>query len=84
VGYAEFLVKPNIWEFLRKTDGTYAVSRNSELLFDSIPEKLFEWEICVRYGFCGGECRQICEHLKNHEKCTVDLSSSSPTHLAVS
>ena len=84
MSYAEFPMKLKIWEFLRKPDGTYAVSRNGELLSDSIPEKSFEWEICVRYGFCGRECRQICEHLKHHEKCTVDLNSSSPTHLAVS
>ena len=81
---AELLMKPNIWEFVRKPDGTYAVSRSGELLSDSIPERSFEWETCVRYGFCGWECRQICEHLEHHEKCTVDLSSSSPNHLAVS
>jgi len=32
----------NIWEFLRKPDGTYAVSHNGKLLSDSIPEKWFE------------------------------------------
>jgi hypothetical protein len=35
-------MKPNIWEFLRKPDGTYAVSHNGKHLSDSIPEKWFE------------------------------------------
>ena len=74
----------NIWEFLRKPDGTYAVSHNGKLLSDSIPEKWFENQICEQYGFCGREYQDILEQLDRSEKCTVDLSSSSPTHLAMS
>jgi len=44
----------NIWEFLRKPDGTYAVSHNGKLLSDSIPEKWFESQICEHYGFAAG------------------------------
>jgi len=47
-------MKQNVWEFLRRPDGTYAVSHNGTLLSDSIPEKWLESEICERYGFCGG------------------------------
>ena len=77
-------MKPNIWEFLRKSDGTYAVSHNGKLLFDSIPEEQFESEICERYGFCGKECDDICGQINRCGKCTVDLSSSTPTQLAIS
>lgn len=77
-------MKPNIWEFLRKADGTYAASHNGTPLSDSIPEEWFEAEICERYGFCGRECHEICDQLKHCGKCTVDLSSSIPTHLAIS
>ena len=31
-------MKQNIWEFLKKPDGTYAVYHNDNLLSDSIPE----------------------------------------------
>jgi hypothetical protein len=38
----------HIWEFLRKSDGTYAVPYNGKLLSDSIPEKWFKSQICER------------------------------------
>ena len=74
----------NIWEFARKPDGTYAVSHNGKLLSDSVPEEWFESEMCERYGFCGREYHDIREQLSRRGKCIVDLSSSSPTHLAIS
>jgi hypothetical protein len=80
---ATFLMKPNIWEFLRKPDGTYAVSHNGKMLSDSIPEKNLNDELCVRYGFCGHEYDAIFGRLTRSSKCTVDLNSSSPTHLCI-
>ena len=77
-------MKPNIWEFLRKPDGTFAVFHNGELLSDSIPDKWFESQVCEHYGFCGREYRDIRGQLELSGKCTVDLSSSGPTHLAIS
>ena len=76
--YAEFHLKPNIWEFLRKADGTYVVS----LLSDSILEEWFESEICERYGFCDSEYHDIRGQLNRCGKCTANLGSSSRTHLA--
>lgn len=73
-------MKQNIWEFLRKSDGTYAVYHNSNVLSDSIPENRLMEEVCVRYGFCGREYDAICSRLNRFGKCTVDLNSSSPTH----
>jgi hypothetical protein len=56
-------MKQNVWEFLRKHDGTYAVSHGGNLLSDSIPEERLEHEICVRFGFCGQEYDDIRSHL---------------------
>jgi hypothetical protein len=74
----------NIWEFLRRQDGTYAVSHNGKVLSDSISEDALEQEFCVRYGFCGREYDDIRRQLARSDKCTVDLNSSSPSHLAIS
>lgn len=77
-------MKRNIWQFVRKPDGTYTVSHNDKLLSDAIPEMWFESQICQHYGFCGREYREIRDELDRSGKCTVDLSSSSPSHLAIS
>jgi hypothetical protein len=76
-------MKPNVWEFLKKSDGTYSVSHNGKLLSDSIPEDWLESEICERYGFCGKEYEDIRGQLSRCGKCAVDLSSSSPTSSAI-
>ena len=73
---------PNIWEFVSKADGTYSVSHNGKRLSDFIAEEYFEAEICERYGFCGKEINDIRGQLNRCGKCTVDLSSSSPSRLA--
>ena len=77
-------MKSNIWEFLRRPDGTYAVSHNGKLLSDSISENGFQSQICVQYGFCGREYDEIRGQLDRFGKCKVELSSSTPTHLALS
>lgn len=76
-------MKQNIWEFLRSPDGTFAISHNGSLLSDAILEKWLEREICVRYGFCGREYHDIRSQLDRSGRCTVDLGSSSPSHLAI-
>ena len=83
VKYGASLMKQNIWEFLRESDGTYAVYHNGNLLSDSIPAKSLNDAVCVRYGFCGHEYEAICSQLNRSGKCTVDLNSSSPTHLSI-
>ena len=80
----EASMERNIWEFLRRPDGTFAVSHNGKLVSDSIPEKWFESRICAHYGLCGKEYADIRGQLDRSGKCAVDLSSSSPTHLAIS
>lgn len=73
-------MKHNMWEFLRKADGTYSVTHNGKLLFDSIPEKWFAAQISQEYGFCGQESQHIFAELERSGVCTVDLSASDPFH----
>jgi hypothetical protein len=71
-------MKHDIWEFLRRADGTYSITHNGKLLFDSIPEKWLATQICEEYGFCGQEYQFICAALDRSGRFTVDLSSSHP------
>lgn len=80
---AKFLTKPNIWEFARKPDGTFVVSHNGKTLSDSIPERSLNDELCIHYGFCGHEYDEIISQLSRSGNCTVDLNSSTPTHLRI-
>jgi hypothetical protein len=66
-------VKENVWEFLRRADGTYAVFHKGKLLSDGIPERYREKEFCVRFGFCGDEYREISRQLSQSDKCVLVL-----------
>jgi hypothetical protein len=61
----------NVWEFVRRDDGSYAVLHNGKLLADSIPEEWKENEFCVRFGFCGPEYEQIERQLRQSGKCIL-------------
>jgi hypothetical protein len=54
----------NLWDFLRRDDGTYAVFHNGKLLSDGIAEEKREDEFCVRFGFCGQEYEDIVRELR--------------------
>src|ERR1700726_1236472 len=62
-------MKQNVWEFLRRPDGTYTVSHNGILPSDSISEESLNREICVRYGFCGREFDDIRRKLERSGQC---------------
>ncbi len=64
-------MKQNVWEFLRKEDGSYAVFHDGKLLSDSIPEERRESEFCVRFGFCAEEYEEIVRELEPAGKCTL-------------
>jgi hypothetical protein len=66
-------MKQNVWEFLRREDGSYAVFHNGKLLSDSIPEEKRESEFCVRFGLCGQEYKEIVRQLSQSGKCTLVL-----------
>jgi hypothetical protein len=63
----------NIWKFLRREDGTYAVFHRGNLLADGIPAAGREEEFCVRFGFCGEEYREIVRQLEESGECTLLL-----------
>ncbi len=67
--------KPNVWEFVRNENGSYAVFQNGKLLADAIPEERREDEFCIRFGFCGHEYEEIVRHLRQSGKCTLNLGS---------
>ena len=67
--------KPNVWEFVRNENGSYAVFQNGKLLADAIPEQRREDEFCIRFGFCGHEYEEIVRRLRQSGKCTLDLGS---------
>ena len=64
-------MKQNLWEFVRREDGTYAVFHKGQLLRESIPEKWFDRQICTDYGFCGEECAEIHRQINASGKCTL-------------
>ena len=63
--------KQNIWKFLKRDDGTYAVFHQGILLSDRIPEAEREREFCVRYGFCLDEYDEIVRQLAQSGECTL-------------
>jgi hypothetical protein len=63
----------NVWEFLKREDGSYAVFHNGTLLSDSISEDRQESEFCVRFGFCGEEYEEIVRTLRQCGKCRLEL-----------
>jgi hypothetical protein len=65
--------KGNVWEFVKKEDGTYAVIRNGVVLLDSIPEEWRDHEFCTRFGFCGSELDEIETALKKSGRCVLEL-----------
>ncbi len=51
-------MKGNVWEIVRKEDGTFEMFHKGGLLHGSIPDRWLEDQL-VRYGFCGEEYRDI-------------------------
>ncbi len=58
---------------MRWSDENYAIFHKDKLLSDSIPEKWLERELCVRYGFCGREFRDIVNGLKESDSYRIVL-----------
>jgi hypothetical protein len=66
-------MKPNTWEFVRDTDGTYSVFHCGELLRRSIPKRWFAEEICVKWGFCQPEATEILRQIELHGRASITL-----------
>ena len=65
-------MKPNIWEVMKKGDGSFEILHKGELLRGSIPEKWLEAEL-GRYGFCGQEYKDIRDQLEQSGKAKIVL-----------
>jgi len=65
-------MKSNNGEIHKKSDGTFAIFQNRELLQDSIPDKWLEAEL-GRYGFCGQEDTEIRRQLDLRGRAEVAL-----------
>lgn len=65
--------KGNVWEFVKKENGTYAVIHNGLVLLDSIPEQERDHAFCVRFGFCGSELAEIEAALNKSGRCILEL-----------
>ncbi|MFZ0955666.1 MAG: hypothetical protein WAN60_04945 [Candidatus Sulfotelmatobacter sp.] len=51
-------MKPNVWQFVRKDEGTFEIFHKGRLLKTAIPEKWLESAL-AEYGFCGHEYHEI-------------------------
>jgi hypothetical protein len=52
----------DVWEIVKKQDGTFDIFRTGELLHASIPEKWLASKL-GQYGFCGQEHKEIVRQL---------------------
>lgn len=68
-----FAKEGNVWEFVKREDGTYAVIHNGLVLLDSIPEQTRDQAFCVRFGFCGPELAEIEAALNKSGRCILEL-----------
>lgn len=66
-------MKPNVWEFAKNEDGTYAVFHRGKQVCSGIPEKWFDLHICEHYGFCGEEAKEIRRQIDAAGKCVMVL-----------
>jgi len=66
------LAKPNIWEVVRRKEGTFDILHKGKLLRAEISDKWLEDEL-GRYGFCGQEYRNIRRQLDEYGKARVEL-----------
>ncbi len=63
-------MKQNIWEFVRKDDGTFEILHSGKILKTSIPNRWLEEEI-GKYGFCGQEYHEIRIQLDRNGKARI-------------
>ena len=68
-------MKQNIWEFVKDEDGTYSVFHMSKLKKKRIPERWFQEQICVDYGFSSNEYTEIRRQIEEGGKATIVLAT---------
>ncbi len=65
-------MKLDVWKFVRKEDGTFAILHKGQILKTSIPEQWLESEL-AKHGFCGQEYHDIRRQLELHGRAEVTL-----------
>jgi len=65
-------MKNNVWEVVRRQDGTFEMLHKGKLLHDSIPDEWLEAQL-GRYGFCGQEYKDIRRQLDLSGKAKIVL-----------
>jgi hypothetical protein len=65
-------MKPDVWEIVKKPDGTFDMFRKGKLLHSSIPEKWLADQV-GHYGFCGQEYDDIRRQLEENGKAKIVL-----------
>jgi len=66
------LAKPNVWEVVRRKEGTFDILHKGKLLRAEISDKWLEDEL-GRIGFCGQEYRDIRRQLEESDKAQIVL-----------
>ena len=65
-------MKPNLWEIVRREDGTFDIIHKGELSRRAITDRWLEDELC-QYGFCGEEYKDIRRKLDQSGRATIAL-----------
>ncbi len=65
-------MKGNVWEIIRKQDGSFDIFHKGELLHGSIPDQWLENQL-GNYGFCGQEYKDIRYELDQFGRARVVL-----------
>ncbi len=65
-------MKPNVWEVVRKDDGTFEIFHQGNLIKARLPEKWLEAGL-AEYGFCGQEYHDILRQLELHSRAEMVL-----------
>ena len=65
---------PNVYEIVRRKDGSFDIFRNGEIAHPSIPEQWLEDEL-TKYGICGQEYRDARYQLNEFGKARLEFRS---------
>jgi hypothetical protein len=69
---AEGRLKPDIWEIVRREDGSFDMFHKGALVHSAIPDRWLEDQV-GEHGFCGQEYLNIRRQLDESGKATISL-----------
>jgi hypothetical protein len=65
---------PNVYEVIKRTDGSFDIFHNEELRDSSIPDEWLEDQL-VKYGICGEEYRDARRELDEFGKVRLEYGA---------